>query len=210
MIIEQYGIKLKRIQYEDIELIRYWRNHPSIRKTMSLRKHITKSMQIDWFKSVNNQYNYYFLIEYNNENIGVINCKKINLKDGYGEGGIFMWERDLENEYIPVFASLCLLNFIFLVLKISNKSFVQILNSNLKAISFNSILGYIKIPGQEKNKNPYYILTKEDYISKTKKINEIAKKISGDGGLKIDGVISEANLSIINNLLSSKIKVFDV
>jgi UDP-4-amino-4,6-dideoxy-N-acetyl-beta-L-altrosamine N-acetyltransferase len=208
MIIEQYGIKLIRVTLEDIELIRYWRNHPSIRRTMHYRKYISKSMQIRWFESINNPLNYYFIIEYNNKKIGVINCKKININEGYGEGGIFIWEKDIENEYIPVFASLCLLNTVFYVFKIFNKSFVQVLNTNTKAISFNKQLGYILVPGQEKNRNPYYVLTREDYLMKSKKFNHIAKKLSNSKDIKISGGISSNNLIQLNNLFLEGNKEF--
>lgn len=204
MIIEQYGIKLIRVTQNDIELIRYWRNHPRIKKTMHYRKHISQSMQVNWFYSINNSLNYYFMIEYNNKFIGVINCKKININDGYGEGGIFIWDNDLDNEYIPVFASLSLLNFVFFVVKIYNKSFIQVLNSNFKAISFNKSLGYILVPGQDKNVNPYYVLTKEDYLKKAKKVNSIAAKIYGNSLLKVYGEVSDLNLPIINELLAKE------
>ena len=37
-ILNQYGISLKRINENDIELIRKWRNHPTIRKYMGYKK----------------------------------------------------------------------------------------------------------------------------------------------------------------------------
>ena len=92
MIVEQYGIKLKRLTFQDIELVRKWRNHPDIRKRMAFKKHITQRMQEAWFNSINNKFNYYFLIEYKGKHIGVINTKSINLKEMYGEGGIFIWD----------------------------------------------------------------------------------------------------------------------
>jgi hypothetical protein len=208
MIIEQFGVKLKRIQYDDIELIRYWRNKPEIRSKMAYRKHITKEEQEKWFLSVNNPYNYYFLIEYNGQNIGVINCKKINLLDGYGEGGIFVWEKETDYDFVPVFASLCLLNAVFDVLKIFNKSFVQILRTNKRAINFNKELGYIILPNQEREKNPYYILTKEDYYTKTLSLNKIATKLTTNSILKVYGEPSENNLSEINKILASNISSY--
>lgn len=202
MIIEQYGIKLKRITQKDIELIRYWRNHPDIRKNMAYKKHITKKMQIEWFKSVNNKNNYYFLIEFKGKEIGVINSKNVNMNDMYGEGGIFIWEKNPDFEFVTVLASLCFLNAVFFVLKIFNKSFVQVLPSNPKAIQFNKQLGYILVPGQEKVKNPYYVLTREDYINKTEKLRNTAAKISNDFlPPRAYGETSDKNLDEINEVL---------
>lgn len=206
MIIEQYGLKLKRLKHSDIELVRNWRNDSSIKKRMAFKKYITEKMQKAWFKSIDNKYNYYFLIEYKGENIGVINTKKINLNEMYGEGGIFIWGKELDNEYVPVLASLCFLNAVFYVLKIFNKSFVQILNDNYRAIQFNRSLGYVLLPNQEKVKNQYYILTREDYQEKTEKIRRVAAKLTNDFNLpRIIGDISQNNLDEINELLRSNL-----
>lgn len=208
MIIEQYGVKLKRVEFEDIELIRKWRNHPDIRKNMMFKKHITKSMQEDWFHSINNPFNYYFLIEYRGTDIGVINCKNVNTIDGYGEGGIFIWKNNEKDEFAPVLASLCLLNAIFMVLNIYNKSFVRIVKTNRKAINFNKSLGYILLPNQEQLKAQFYLLTKEDYLKKTKKLNSIAAKLSGNNELKVYGKPSDNNALEINSILTSKQETF--
>lgn len=203
MIIEQYGIKLKRLTANDIELVRKWRNHPKIRQRMSFKKHISKEMQERWFESINNKYNYYYLIEYKGKDIGVINSKNLNLKDMYGEGGIFIWETELDSEFVTVLASLCFLNAVFFVLKIFNKSFIQILPTNYKAIQFNKSLGYVLVPGQNNSNNPYYVLTKEDYINKTEKLRNTAAKISNDFlPPRAYGEISDKNLDEINQVLS--------
>ncbi|MGE0562685.1 MAG: GNAT family N-acetyltransferase [Flavobacteriales bacterium] len=200
MIIEQYGIRLKRLTFSDIELVRKWRNYPEIRKQMAFKKHITKEMQEKWFFSINNKYNYYYLIEYNGRDIGVINSKNINLKDMYGEGGIFIWDKKLDCEFASVLASLCFLNAVFFVLKIFNKSFIQVLPSNPKAIQFNRSLGYVIVPGQEKSKNPYYVLTREDYTNKTKLLRETASKLTGDFLMpRASGEVSDKNLDEIND-----------
>lgn len=202
LIIEQYGIRLKRLEHQDIELLRKWRNHPKIRKRMAFKKHITKEMQEAWFESIDNKYNYYFLIEFQGKNIGVINAKNVNLKHSCGEGGIFIWENNLGNEFIPVFASLCLLNTAFYKLKIFNKSLIQVLKSNHKAIQFNKALGYILIPGQEAVKNQYYILTKDDYEKKVMKIRAYAEKYSNDYlPPRISGKKSAKNLKEFNDCL---------
>jgi len=204
MIIEQYGISLKRIEYEDIELIRKWRNHPDIRKSMEFKKRITVDMQRQWFDSINNPYNYYFLIHYQNKPMGVINCKNINLKDAHGEGGIFVWDHS-GGEYLPVFASLCLLNVVFSELQMFNKSFVKIHRDNKKAIIFNKSLGYVLVPGQEKIAFQYYVLTREDYFVKAKKWIQLAEKISGDDqDPRISGPFEARNLDVINHALSRR------
>lgn len=208
MIIEQYGIRLRRIEKKDLEIVRYWRNHPSIQKKMNFRGHITVDMQKKWFELIDNKFNYYFIIEYNEKKIGLINTKNID-NNLSGEGGVFIWDKNIDNEYVPVFASLCLLNAIYLVLEFSTVSTIQILSNNKEAIAFNKSLGYELLPNQEECKVQLYKLTKENYKSSTLKLNKIAQKISGDFNLpRIKGLISTKNLEIINVFLKKQVNFF--
>ncbi len=201
-ILNQYGISLKRINKNDIELIRKWRNHPNIRKYMGYKKKISEKEQNEWFKKVNTPFNYYFLIIINDTPVGVINCKDVNINEEYGEGGIFIWDDDFLNTPYPIFASLILLDFIFNELKIGDKSFVRILPTNTKAIKYNKMLGYVLIPGQEKAKNQWYVLTKESYNKNAQNLRLAAKNYTEtDGSFTIIGKKSEVNLEKINALL---------
>lgn len=180
MIIEQYGVVLRRLTLDDIELVREWRNHPSIQKTMNYQEHITKEQQIKWFHSINNKYNYYFLIIYNGASIGVINAKNVSEVDLTSEGGIFVWEDKEEFDLIPVFASLASLNVIFQVIDFLEKSIVQVRRDNPKAIYYNAMLGY-KINEMKSTEQTCFMeLTKEDYFEYTFKINKVAKRLTGD------------------------------
>lgn len=202
MIIEQYGIRLKRLELEDIELVRYWRNQDTIRKNMIYQEPITKEMQLKWFHSIDNKYNYYFLIQFQGKPLGLINSKNISLKNRAGEGGIFIWEDIDDMPYLSIFASLCLLNTVFFEIGLFNKSYAQVLKTNYKAIQYNESLGYILLPNQDHLNNQYYILTKEDYIIKSKKINKIAQKLSNDfEPPRIYGMPSEKNIDEINKIL---------
>lgn len=202
-ILKQYGIILKRIDENDIELIRKGRNSPSIRKWMGYKKVISVASQKKWFYSINNKYNYYFLIIIGEKPIGVINCKDVNIKDEYGEGGIFIWDQHFINTSYSIISSLILLDFIFNQLEIGDKSFIRILENNQKAINYNSKFGYTLIPGQDKNKSKWYVLTKESYNKRAKNLRLAAKLFTEtDGELQIEGVKSELNLDVINAFLT--------
>ena len=49
-MIIKYGITLKKLALEDIEMIREWRNSPKIRAIMQNYEYITKEKQLAWFK----------------------------------------------------------------------------------------------------------------------------------------------------------------
>lgn len=199
--LSQYGIVLKRVTRNEIELIRNYRNLPAIYQTMAYRKKISKAMQIKWFNSVNNNLNYYFLIYYENRPVGVINCKNVDRKNKIGEGGIFTWDVAASENFVPIYSSLILLDFIFYKIKVGNKSAIRIMRDNNKAKAYNSLLGYVPLPSQDFNDYQWYILTEEDYRIKSKKIRDYAIRLSGQPDLIISGHKSELNIEEINQLL---------
>jgi RimJ/RimL family protein N-acetyltransferase len=205
LLIQQYGVTLKRVEEIDIELIRKWRNHPSIKRSMSYKKTITSSQQKQWFQTINNELNYYFLIRVEDKSIGVINCRNVNLKDQYGEGGIFIWDKKYQGSPYPLFASLSLLDYIFNVLKIGDKSFVRILPENSIAQKYNEFLGYILIPGQEDSKNQWYLLTKNTFNRKCDKLRKSARLYTEtDGLMKISGKKSNLYLPEVNQSIGNQ------
>jgi RimJ/RimL family protein N-acetyltransferase len=205
LILEQYGVKLTRLQREDIELVRHWRNHPDISSHMEYREPITAEAQVKWFDSINNPFNYYFLIEYNGKKIGLINSKHYDPVEKVGEGGIFIWDKEYLQTFVPVMASLCLLNFVFFELKLCKRSRARILRDNARAIQFNKAIGYKLLPGQENVNNQMYELTLEDYQAKGASLNEMAAALAkGENKLTYSGNVCPENLDEINNLLSRK------
>ncbi|MFM7472319.1 MAG: hypothetical protein ACKO00_00160 [Crocinitomicaceae bacterium] len=55
--LKQFDVELRRLQLEDIELIRKWRNEAHVAQQMIYREYITTEMQLKWFNSINNPYN---------------------------------------------------------------------------------------------------------------------------------------------------------
>ncbi|HEX8517262.1 MAG TPA: GNAT family N-acetyltransferase [Bacteroidia bacterium] len=205
LILEQYGVRLVRIEEKDIELVRYWRNQSDIANYMEYRSHISAEAQKEWFKSVNNKFNYYFIIEFEAKQVGLINVKKYDPEKGFGEGGIFIWDKDYIHSFAAVFATLCLLNFMLVRLNICKVSRIRILRNNERAIHYNKILGYKLLPGQEDTENQLYELHIEDYLRYGARLNKAAAILSeGDSELKYYGEPSETNIEAINELLIGK------
>jgi hypothetical protein len=203
--LEQFEVKLKRITINDLELLRQWRNSDFVRSKMVLKDIISKDQQLAWFKSIDNALNYYFIIEFEQKNVGVINAKNFSLENGFGEGGIFIGEPEYESSFAAVYASLCLLNFVFYGLENIHKSKVRILKSNERAIQYNKLLGYEILENQKDDDSLLMELTKENFLSKGIKLNKAAAIFCEDKlDLKWKGVTSEKNLPEINRFLSSK------
>jgi len=180
MKLIKYGLTLQRVREEDIEMLRQWRNSDYVREKMEYREYITPEMQKKWFKSIDNPNNFYYIIIYKNEKIGLINEKGY---DRYGnqksESGLFLKSKEYENTFAPVLASLILIEMNFYFLN-GKESYIRILKDNLKSISYNKSIGYELCENQENIENQLYVLTRESFERKTKKIRKAALRISGN------------------------------
>jgi RimJ/RimL family protein N-acetyltransferase len=201
LILSQYDVRLIRVQAEHLALILKWRNSDWVRKNMFVQDVLQEKDQLAWFNSINNASNYYFIIEYLGEKVGVIHAKNFSAEDGIGEGGIFIGEYDYLESWASVMASICLLNFIFAKTNI-NRSMVRVQADNRRAISYNLKLGY-KIDHQDANECRM-ILDKEDFLCKTTLLKSVLSKISkGQDALILQGEKSSNNLTQINRLFEN-------
>lgn len=204
IILEQYGVRLVRLQEHEIELVRYWRNKSDISNFMEYRRYITPQQQQEWFRSINNKFNYYFIIEYDGKKVGLINSKNYDPQQGFSEGGIFIWDKAYIDSYVAIYSTLCFLNFIFHKLKISKTSVARILRNNPRAIQYNKQIGYRLLPDQENIENQLYELSEEDYLEKGGKLNKAAALLNpGKETLRYSGVICPENLDEVNRLLEA-------
>lgn len=179
MIIRKYGLVLKRVQREDLELIRTKRNQRSVREHMFYQKTISKLDQEKWFDSINNIYNYYFLIQLKNESIGLINGKNIDYDKGESEGGIFIWENSPEVSIAAAIASMIMAELTFKLFRF-NATYAFVKSSNIKQQTYNKKLGYQLINENKKEQKLTYVLTSKNYKLKRSKILKAIGIISGD------------------------------
>lgn len=205
LVLKQFDVRLIRLQYDDLELVRTWRNSAHVQNTMIYKEYITEEMQLAWFETINNPSNYYFIIEFDSKKVGLINAKNFDTNQGFGEGGIFIGIPEYEHSFAAVYASLCLLNFVFYLLDNINKSRIRIVKTNHRAIQYNKLLGYEWIEDSEDGLNEIYELTKENYLIKGLKLNKAAAIFTnGSSKMELIGEPSETNLMEINKLLFNK------
>lgn len=177
MKISKYGITLSRLAEEDLEMLREKRNADHIQRYMEYRDYITPEKQIEWFHSINNNENLYFIINYKGKPRGLINSKNIEWNPLRSEAGLFIWDQELWNTQIPAFSTLILLEIAFFVDN-AEYSMCQVLSDNPRAQNFNKQLGYELLPDQENIYNQHYTLTREKFFRKTAKIIKAAETVS--------------------------------
>lgn len=145
--IEKYGVTFIRLNPSLLETVRSWRNSENVRPFMQNQNVIAKKDQITWFKSINNDRNYYFVAHIKKDPIGLFNIKDIDHDNKVGECGSFL----KSSEYWETKESMC---FHFLLIHVAfellglKQVVCTILNTNKKTIALNLQIGYVK---DEKN-----------------------------------------------------------
>ncbi len=181
MIVRKYGITLRRLKEEDIELLREKRNSTAIQNTMFYREHITPEMQKKWFDSINNKNNGYFIIEFEGKKIGLIHGKDIDFEKRTCEGGIFIWDESYIGGFIPSLASVMMNDWTFYMINFK-AIYAKIMLDNTIAINYNKLMGYQLCEPQNEDKGvQWMILTKEGYEKHMKLLRKAIKEITGDG-----------------------------
>lgn len=179
MKVEKYGITLRRLTEDDIELLRFHRNSDFIRSKMFYQKIISAEEQKKWFASINNDWNYYYLIDYKGKTVGMVHGTIESYEDRNARGGILIWDETALNSPLPVIASVCVndLTFFIMGMKVTT---AEVRNDNKIAIAYNFSLGYTILEEIEKEGKIIMELTQENYILSAKKIRDMVKKISKD------------------------------
>ncbi len=142
MIVKGFGIEFRSLQKSHLEMVRMWRNSPKVQSNMLYQKKIEAEQQIQWFESINNVHNLYFVFYFKGDAVGLINLKNIDWHSKGGEGGIFIGDTNYLNSIIPIGASILMAEFLFEVLGIQ-KLHAKVLKENKTAIEYNKRLGYI-------------------------------------------------------------------
>lgn len=147
--ISKYGVTLVPLSRGKIEMVRIWRNDPKISRHMQYRGYISPEMQEKWFDriSVSNT-DFYFIIEYGGREIGLINIKDVDYGAGRGEQGVFIWDDDYIDTGVAFLAFFALDDFCSETLGL-RQVYCHILKSNLRAIRFDTYLGFRLADGQE-------------------------------------------------------------
>lgn len=171
MEISNYGVTLRRLTEDKIEMIRNWRNDPKIAQYMEYKEYISPEMQKKWFDKINNDNNYYFLIVVDNKEIGLINIRDIDYEKREGEGGIYIYDDEYLNSDISFRSVLLLFDFGFEKLGLEQIT-AHVLKSNKRAIKYNIAIGYQIVNYNDLNENQLYVLTKENFNNKKIIINQ--------------------------------------
>ena len=202
MIIEGYGVRLRSIGQDDLELMRKWRNDASLNQFLLNREYISEDDQRQWFSNLDKTNNLFFIIEIKNVSLGFIALKEIDWEAGTAVSNILIGDTEYSGTPYPVFASMLLTEFFFFIWN-GKKIYSTTYKDNIKAVELDKRLGY----QIEDEKDSLMITFTEPamYIEKAANLRKVANKISNDRGsrmLKFEETDSKELCEIINNRLN--------
>jgi len=175
----KYGITLHLLKEADIELVRQWRNDPSVVRNYEFREYITPEMQKEWFKSIYNNNNIYLVIEYEGQKIGVVNAKDVDLVKGTVESGIFIPDGKYSQTFLPGLVMITTVELGFRMFGFKH-GYAHILKSNASVRSIARSFGYELCADQENEENQLYEITKERFEVKAAKLIKAMYTITGN------------------------------
>ena len=179
MRISRYGITLERLTSETTELVRQWRNDRKIMRFMFYKGEITPEMQQEWFTSIDNEQNFFFLIYVENKPVGLINISSIDWENKTAYTGLFIYEDKYLGTDVPVSASLAMLDVFFLLFDIQSV-YAKVKGNNKVAHQYNTSLGFARTKKIEFGLGYEYMLQKEVYLLESKKIRNAAIHLKGN------------------------------
>lgn len=121
MILEKYGLSLKRLKKSDFDEVILWKNSSFVRTQMFYQETITKQQHYEWFGKIDNKNNYYFVIHLGLKKKGLINLINIDPIKQTAEAGIFMHQPSLLNGVCYIKAFALILDFAFSKLNLKHE-----------------------------------------------------------------------------------------
>lgn len=138
----RYGVVLKPIQQDQIEMVRQWRNTARIRELMLQQEPISKGQQARWFKTMyQDPTQVYFLVYFKSQPIGVASLTAIDTRARECEPGMYIFEETYQGNIIPFSVAFALNDIAFEVLELA-RLHGKIFQSNQASLRFHKACGY--------------------------------------------------------------------
>lgn len=159
---------LRKIDLDDIQLVRYWRNLDHVRHRMAAADYVDRDGQRNWFRGLKSAGDRYFIFSLDARDIGIATVSKIDLVKKTFEGGIQCGDPKYLKHWVNVWACVKIYNYAFFHLGL-DVSYATILNDNKPALSLNKSLGYKFLTSIDENVGRF-TLTRSDYVVASEKI----------------------------------------
>lgn len=174
LVLTNYGVTLRRLTHDKIEMVRQWRNDYKIASTMFYQQEITLEMQERWFANLDKNRNFYFIVCYKDEEIGLINVKNIDFEKKNGESGVFIYEDKYLGTDVAYRAHLVMFDYVYQELHLAY-TYSHMRDDNPKATRFAQFLGGIITSENSEQHSVECVLTAEQYMNNKNRLRFIQK-----------------------------------
>jgi RimJ/RimL family protein N-acetyltransferase len=161
-------LRFRNISYEDMQLLRYWRNLSHVRGGMAIQDLITIEGQRRWLETLELTTSKHFIYSLGENDIGSGNITRIDTSSGSFETGIYCGNDNFIKHWINICALLYIYDTAFYSLNLSRATAI-ILDNNYPALSLNKSIGF-RYAGKSAEGISRYTLEKEDYFPRRTKI----------------------------------------
>ena len=169
LCFSRYGITLKELQRDEIEMVRQWRNDPKIAELMLDQTHITEEMQKQWFERMSqSDCQYYFLAWFKDQPIGVASLINIDREQQTCEPGMYIYVDEYRNNIVPFCVAFALNDLAFEGLGLS-QLFGKIFANNQASVRFHEACGYRLYETREDGLG-LYVLERKAYLAARAKL----------------------------------------
>lgn len=174
IVLQNYGVTLFRLTHDQIEMVRQWRNDPKISGAMFYQQIITPEMQERWFAGLDKKKNFYFIVCYKGEEIGLINVKNIDYEKMNGESGVFIYDDKYLGTDIAYRAHLVMFDYMYQELHLAY-TYSHMRTDNPAATRFAQFLGGKIVAVHPEQNSVECVLTAEDYLNNRNRLRFIQK-----------------------------------
>ena len=142
---------------------------------MLYKEIISPEMQLEWFHKINNDRNYFYIVQINDEYIGLANIK--NIENNAGEPGFFLGEEKFAQTNMTGLVNAIFGEFLFYTLGIETL-YIHVRKDNPEAVKLNEFAGF-KVVEEKSGPEFFYMeLTKATAWNnpKMEKLNKFLRK----------------------------------
>lgn len=142
---QRYGVTIKPLAEDDLEMVRHWRNSPEIAQHMLDQSYITAESQRKWFNGLqHDESRAYWVAWFKDEPIGVVSLVNINRTEGTAEPGMYIYPQQYRNNIVPFCAAFILNDYAFEELGLT-LLLGKIFTDNEASIRFHEKCGYVQV-----------------------------------------------------------------
>lgn len=134
-------IQVRRLGFDDLQLLRYWRNKDHVREWMVDQRRIGYLEQQHWFNSLSDTSDHYFVYSFEHTDIGSVNLTHVDIPSGSFSAGIFCGNSEFLRHKANVCALIWLYSYAFEKLKL-NEALATVNVRNTSARRLNLAIGF--------------------------------------------------------------------